>query len=75
MPTLEGIQSVDSGRGDFHEHDAPLLGKSSEVVGSKDGQKRSGGVEITPLSKGDNDEVRSALLTLSLFSNLIFCID
>ena len=69
MPTLEGIQSVDSGRGDFHEHDAPLLGKSSEVLGSKDGQKRAGGVEITPLSKGDNDEVRSALLIYLSFLN------
>ena len=63
MPTLEGIQSVDSGRGDFHEHDAPLLGKSSEVVGPAEGQKSAGGAEIIPLSKRDNDEASSKFRT------------
>ena len=57
LPTLEGIQSVDSGRGDFHEHEGQLLGKFTEAVGPKDGQKSSSGVEITPLSKKENDEV------------------
>lgn len=61
MPTLEGIQSVDSGRGNFHEHDAPLLGKSSEVVSTREEQNSAGGAEIVPLSKRDNDEVCTGL--------------
>ena len=68
LPTLEGIQSVDSGRGNFHFHerDNQSLGKSGEAVSPLEGQKSAGGVEITPLPRREDDEVCFSFATVCL---------
>ncbi|KAH8119145.1 hypothetical protein DFH11DRAFT_1540006 [Phellopilus nigrolimitatus] len=63
-PTLEGIQSVDSGRGDFDSAESHLLARN-EVLDSLPGVSDIDRPDVTPLSDEDNAAIKAVSNDLS----------
>lgn len=61
VPTLEGIQSVDSGRGNFDAPEEQYPIKNTEEIGASSGSNNADRPQTTPLSDEENLEVRHYL--------------
>lgn len=65
MPTLEGIQSVDSGRGDFYTSEHLLHPKSDEENAVASGSNNAKRPQVAPLSNEENAEIKAISKQLS----------